>query len=153
MVILLLAAAFWSLLSFGAQITKPVQSTATSAKILPLPVPTNEKLFPRPPTYFELTRSAEGLLLAFHATSPNLDIDLSVAPIVQIYAEAPVKVTPSALSASNWPKNSKSVALKVSGKLPKQKRYVHGYAIYQVCDRTKKTDACRKTKSKFDLDL
>ncbi len=103
------------------------------------------------PTWFELTRNGDVLVLSFMAKDPAWVLNPAPGSVlVQVFADPPAEVSPGTIRGAQWPANSTRVQLKLTGSgRVDSAQNVHGQVMYSYCKRG--TQECKKTVSKFRL--
>jgi hypothetical protein len=98
-----------------------------------------------PMTWFDLSYSAEKLMLSFRTRDSALRLDSRSPLVIQLDTEEPLEIEPSLITAENWPKSGDSMPLAVKGAVRNQDNAVVINASYRVC--SSKTKRCQREKS------
>jgi len=126
--------------------TKPKH--VSTIVIAPKPGPSSKPVRETPPpSTFELSKASKPgrLILKFKANIPNLDFDARAPFVIQLVPTAALKLTPSVITRSDWPKTGpQQMEIAYEGADKTKDNIILGKAAFTVCVHQSKE--CRKQK-------
>jgi hypothetical protein len=92
------------------------------------------------PTYFEIVKVENQLILKFKAQQPDLRLSHNHPIVVDLVTDYPFQLNPTTILTEEWPKDSDQIPLKATGAKPGRLNRILGKAAYTYCDE--KTKEC-----------